>query len=223
MAEAPGRTPPVEIRSYRTVFELERRLYRIDRLRLPPGGIPMRGVLYGLALSVVAVLTSRLPLIDVLAAVVPWYLRDVALPIAVAALLALLRLEGRPFHLAVRALVRHRFGPKWWRSLRPAPSPAGVWRPDALLMFPDGSEGRWRAFAFEGPGAVLVAGAHDCRGRPGGPFGAVLRRPHVTLRERSTREAVAPRRVIALNPGARMRIRPREKPWIRAGRPAGPS
>src|SRR5271170_4455945 len=108
MTESSDRTPPVEVRSYRTVFELERRLYRIDRLRLPPGGIPMRGALYCLALVVVAMVVSTLPIVGVLATMVPWYLRDVAAPVAIAAGLALLRVEGRPFHLAVRALVRHR-------------------------------------------------------------------------------------------------------------------
>ena len=34
----------IEVRSYRTVFDLERRLYRIDRLRLNPGGVPVRGI-----------------------------------------------------------------------------------------------------------------------------------------------------------------------------------
>ena len=208
MTESSDRTPPVEVRSYRTVFELERRLYRIDRLRLPPGGIPMRGALYCLALVVVAMFTSRLPLIGNVEAMVPWYLRYVAAPVGVSALLALLRVEGRPFHLAVRALVRHRLGPKWWRALRPAPPPGTAWRPSELLMLPDGSEGRWRAFAFEGPGAVMVTGAHDCHDRRGGPFGAALGRPHVTVHERRDADVPQPRRVIALSAGARLRVRP---------------
>jgi hypothetical protein len=33
----------MEIRSFRRVFDLERRIYRVDRLRLNPGGIPVRG------------------------------------------------------------------------------------------------------------------------------------------------------------------------------------
>ena len=34
----------IEIRSYRRVFDLERRIYSIDRVRLNPGGVPVRGV-----------------------------------------------------------------------------------------------------------------------------------------------------------------------------------
>lgn len=208
MTETGGPSPPLEIRSYRAVFDLERRLYRIDRLRLPPGGIPMRGAVYCLALVLATTIISTLPLIGLIASMVPWYLRDVAVPIGVAALLALVRLEGRPFHLAVRALVRHRFGPRWWRGLRPASPPGARWHPDALLMLPDGSHGRWRAFTFTGPGAVMVQGAYECRDHRGGAFAAVLRRPHVTVHERPHAAAAHRRRVIALSVGARLRVRP---------------
>ena len=35
------------IRSYRRVFEVDRRIYRVDRWALPvPGGVPLRGVGY---------------------------------------------------------------------------------------------------------------------------------------------------------------------------------
>ncbi len=34
----------MEIRSYRRVFDLERRIYQVDRLRLNPSGVPVRGV-----------------------------------------------------------------------------------------------------------------------------------------------------------------------------------
>ena len=45
-----GRGLRMEIRSYRAVFDLERRIYRIDRLRLNPAGVPVRGIVYFLAL-----------------------------------------------------------------------------------------------------------------------------------------------------------------------------
>ena len=52
-----------EIRSYRSVFDLERRIYRIDRVRLNPGGIPVRGVLYFLAILLAVAGASRVPLL----------------------------------------------------------------------------------------------------------------------------------------------------------------
>ncbi len=208
MREEGRRSSSVDIRSYRTVFELERRVYRIDRLRLPPGGIPMRGAVYGIALVLAIALGSTLPLVRVVASTVPWYVRDVAVPVALAALLTIVRLEGRPFHVAVRALMRHRLGPRWLRGLRPASPPGTLWWPGELLMLPDGSDGSWRAFAFSGPGAVLVNGPHECRGRRGGPFAALVRRPHVTLRELPGDRRPRRRRVVALSSGARLRVRP---------------
>ena len=208
MTETGGRGGSLEIRSYRAVFDLERRLYRIDRLRLPPGGIPMRGAVYCLSLVLATTVVSRFPLVGQVASWLPWYLRDVAVPTAVAALLALVRLEGRPFHVAVRALVRHRLGPRWWRGLRPAAPPGACWHPDALLMLPDGSDGRWRAFTFTGPGAVMVRGAYECRARRGGVAAAIWRRPHVTVHEQPHAAAARQRQVIALSAGARLRVRP---------------
>ena len=41
----------MEVRSYRRVFDLERRIYSIDRMRLNPSGVPLRGVVYFLVLA----------------------------------------------------------------------------------------------------------------------------------------------------------------------------
>ena len=57
----------MEIRSYRRVFDLERRIYRIDHLRLNPSGVPVRGVVYFLALLAGVLLAARLPGAGVLA------------------------------------------------------------------------------------------------------------------------------------------------------------
>ena len=46
-----------------TVFDLERRIYRVDRLRLNPGGVPVRGVIYLLLIILAALITARLPLL----------------------------------------------------------------------------------------------------------------------------------------------------------------
>ncbi|MEA2313840.1 MAG: hypothetical protein QOI03_532, partial [Solirubrobacteraceae bacterium] len=102
----------MEIRSYRRVFDLERRIYRVDQLRLNPGGIPVRGIVYFLAIIATSVLVGRLPLLSSLAAAVPWYVRDLLVPAALATVLGAIRVEGRPFHLAARAIVRHRLSPR---------------------------------------------------------------------------------------------------------------
>jgi hypothetical protein len=84
-----------EIRSYRNVFDLERRIYRVDRLRLNPGGVPLRGIVYFLAIFAVTLLAGRLPVVGVFARTLPWYVRELALPGAVSGLLTLIKIEGR--------------------------------------------------------------------------------------------------------------------------------
>ena len=93
----------MEIRSYRRVFDLERRIYRVDRLRLNPGGIPVRGVVYFLAILAATVIAGRVPVISFAVRGLPWYVSDLALPGCSAALLSVIRIEGRPFHLAAHA------------------------------------------------------------------------------------------------------------------------
>jgi len=151
----------LEIRSYRAVFSLERRVYEVDTLRLNPAGVPLRGLAYCAALMLVALLGRAAPgLADVLAPL-PWYLVNLVLPVAVGALLAILRIEGRPFHLAAGALLRLRLGARHCSRLGAAHCDQYIWWPPAIVLVPDGSEARPRAFRYRGPGAVLVTFAHD--------------------------------------------------------------
>ncbi len=151
----------MEIRSYRAVFDLERRIYRIDRLRLNPGGVPLRGVIYGLALLAAVALLGALPLLGAVVHILPWYLRDLALPGGGAALLTMIRLEGRPFHMAAAALLRHALGPHHLAGLRPCAPPGRRWLPGELLVLPDGSGSRPRRLRYTGPGAVRVAATRE--------------------------------------------------------------
>lgn len=199
----------IEIRSYRRVFDLERRIYSVDRLQLNPGGVPVRGVLYFLAAVVIALLIGGLPVIGAPLREVPWYLSDLAMPAALASVLSAIRVEGRTFHLAARALISHAMGPRWLSGLRPSVRSGQRWDPPMLLMLPDGSDPRMRRMRYKGPGAVLVAVGHERSGRscergasgiarPG--FGAAL-----TLRQRGS---VAPRQaeVISLRRGASVSV-----------------
>jgi hypothetical protein len=158
----------IEVRSYRAVFDLERRIYRVDRLRLNPGGVPVRGVVYCLAILACLALAGALPLLGTAVRALPWYVRDLLLPAGSAALLTMVRVEGRPFHLAASALLRHLFGPHQLAGLLPARGSLGVspgwlgaapgqaWRPEELLMLPDGSDPRPRRLRYSGPGAVRM-------------------------------------------------------------------
>lgn len=145
-----------EIRSFRAVFDLERRIYRIDRLRLNPAGVPVRGVVYFLALAAAALLAARLPLLGVLVRAAPWYLRELALPAGLAALFCLIAIEGRPFHLAAFALLRYALAPRELSALRPLRADERWLAPGELAFLADGSDARLRRLRYTGPGAVRV-------------------------------------------------------------------
>jgi hypothetical protein len=201
----------MEIRSYRRVFELERRLYRVDRLRLNPGGVPIRGVVYFLVLLSACVVAGAIPVLGAAARAMPWYLRDLALPGATAVLLCVIRIEGRPFHLAAHAVVRYRLGPRHLAGVRPCRPRGHRWWPDDLLVLPDGSDGRMRRLRYSGPGAVLVGIEHS---RTGGrvaraPTGLerLTDRADVVLTELPQARPIARPQVISLLPAARLLVR----------------
>ncbi len=196
-----------EIRSYRCVFDLERRLYRIDRLRLNPAGVPLRGIVYFLALLGVVLLVGALPLAGLLVRMLPWYLRDVGGPGACAALLTLIKIEGRPFHLAALALVRYGIGPRELSGLRPRVEADRRWRLDELVVLADGSDSRLRRMRYSGPGAVLVSTAHVRSNWRRGPVRGLTRRSDMRLAALPAKPRPAKGQVIALADGARLEVR----------------
>ena len=73
------------IRSYRRVFEVDRRIYRIDRWTLPvPGGVPLRGLGYFVAAVLAVIVCGRLPAVGVLVDALSPPLRYGVLPLMVA-------------------------------------------------------------------------------------------------------------------------------------------
>src|SRR4051794_3040774 len=107
-------TDRIVIRSYRRVFEVDRRIYRVDRWALPvPGGVPLRAVGYFAATVLVVVILSGLPLTGELIGLLSPPLRYVVLPIAVAVFGTQVAPDGR---------TAHRFAADWlrfrWRAHR---------------------------------------------------------------------------------------------------------
>lgn len=193
------------MRSYRRVFELERRIYRVDRLRLNPSGVPVRGIVYFLALLAGAVLGARLPLLGTLAARLPWWLSDIALPGVVASALAIVRVDGRPFHLAARALVRFRCGSRRYVRLCARRGPLDcAWAPPPLMLVPDGSDARIRSFRYSGPGATRVSVGHELR-CVRGPLARVRGHVRVSASDGASRRAGRADEVIVLARGTRLR------------------
>lgn len=202
----------MEIRSYRTVFDLERRVYRIDRLRLNPAGVPLRGIVYFLAILAVALIAGSLPLLGEATKLAPWYLRDLMLPGAGATVLTMVRLEGRPFHLAARSLLRYAVRARHLAGIRPCRandcSKVGQrWYPPQIVCLPDGSDARLRRMRYTGPGTVLVTAAHLRAEWSVGAIGCLVRHPHMTLNELPGRRAPTRGQVIVLRRGARLRVR----------------
>ena len=150
----------IEIRSFRAVFALERRIYRIDTLALNPSGVPLRGVAWALALVVAALLAGALPPTCWLDPLAPWYVRDIGLPLGAAWLCASIRIDGRPLHAAARSCAGHFLGARTLHALcRPARGESR-WEPPPILCIPDGSDARFRALRYRGPGAVQIARPH---------------------------------------------------------------
>jgi hypothetical protein len=199
----------MEIRSYRRVFDLERRIYRVDRLRLNPGGVPVRGVVYFLLIVVAVIVARRLPLVGRAAGAMPWYLRDVILPGAGAAVLGVIRVEGRPFHLAAQAVLRYRVRARWLSRLCPGQPPGRRWHPEDVLWLPNGSEARMRHLRYTGPGAVLIALQHEHEVRAARFISKPCpgRAPNVIVSELPGAGRLDRGRVIALGPRSSLLVR----------------
>src|SRR5215213_3700461 len=95
------------IRSYRRVFEVDRRIYRVDRWALPvPGGVPLRAVAYFTAALLAIVEAGELPGTSELVGALSAPIRFVVLPLAVAVLGTQAAPDGR---------AAHRFASDWLR------------------------------------------------------------------------------------------------------------
>jgi len=195
----------IEIHSFRAVFDLERRIYRVDRLRLNPDGVPVRGIVYWLVLLLAALALGRMPVLGAVATILPWYVRDLAMPAMCAGALTMVRIEGRPFHLAAQASARYAFGARHLAGLRPCTSPGTRWCPPEVLVLPDGSEG-FRSLSYTGPGSVVVAPAHELAEWGGTLSSRLVRRHELTLSELRGYRAPAEAQTIALKRRMRLRV-----------------
>lgn len=198
----------MEVRSYRRVFDLERRIYRVDRLRLNPGGVPVRGIVYVLAALAAMLVATRLPLAGLALRRLPWIARYLAIPGVAGALLAVVRIEGRPFHLAALALSRHRLQRRIAPGMRTARRQlaGGVrWSPAPLLMLADGCD-LPRRVRYTGPGALLISVAHD-RQCARGPLVRLGVRPHMSVRVKADDARPASATVVLLDRATRLGVR----------------
>jgi hypothetical protein len=197
-----------EIRSFRRVFDLERRIYSVDGMRLNPTGIPVRGVAYLLATILLAAFARETPVLGSLLGVVPWYLCEIVGPGLVATVLALIRIDGRTFHRAAESQLRLAIGPRRLSGLAARSAVGRRLLPTALVMLPDGSDARLRRLRYRGPGAVLVAVDHERAGADEHRGVGRGRGRTLVLRGAAVPATRRARRVIALAEGSELLVEP---------------
>ncbi|HWT94849.1 MAG TPA: hypothetical protein VN238_17765 [Solirubrobacteraceae bacterium] len=146
----------VTIRSFRLAFELERRIHKIDRWRIPvPYGVPLRALAYAVAALAVVLVLGRLPVLGLLLDEVPWPIRYGVLPIGAAQLLTQVQVDGRPAHDVLVVWMRLRVQPR--RSIAFASTRARVReRMNEVLVVPDERHVEYRRGAIEGAGPVVL-------------------------------------------------------------------
>ena len=202
-----GEREGIEVRSYRPVFEFERRIYRIDRMTLNPSGIPVRGIVYAAVLELVLLALSRVPLLGLALVLAPWPIRYVILPCGLATLFAMVRVAGRPFHHAARALGVFALTPRRLHGLIACPALGRRWSPAELVTVPNGSEPRLRRFRYRGPGLVSVERAHARTIHRRFALERLLRRPDIVIAEHPRPGQLARRRMLELRGGALLETR----------------
>lgn len=157
MAESERRG--VTVRSYRAVVdEVERRIYRIDRWRLPtPHGVSVRALAYAVGCVVGIAALSGLPVVGAVLGLLPDPLRLLGLPIASGWALSALRIDGRPPHRALLAATRYIGLPRHWAGLRSCPPVGAVLAPvEAIEIAPSGDEPALRRGRVRGPARITV-------------------------------------------------------------------
>lgn len=154
----PGTTDKatMDVQSFRLVFDLERRLHRIDRWHLPfPNGIPLVGIAHAAAALAVVIALRQLPGIGELIAALPAPLTYVLAPAAAAAALTRLHIDGRPAH---QHLIAQALAPTTSRrkaANRPSPlTPSLIL--DTTLLTTSPRSGTYPACVVTGPATTRL-------------------------------------------------------------------
>jgi hypothetical protein len=147
------------IRSYRRVFRVDQRIYRVDRWALPvPGGVPLRGVVYFACTLLALLALSLLPGLGVLVEQLNPPFRYVIVPLAVAVLGAQASPDGRPAHRFVVDWLRARVRRGRRSAGRPVPleGESIAWHGTFAVRW-DGSGTALRRARVTGPATVTFA------------------------------------------------------------------
>jgi TcpE family len=158
------------VRSYRRVFEVDRRIYRVDRWALPvPGGVPLRGVGYFAVAVVTVILLEQLPGIGDLLGALAAPLRFVVLPLAVAIVATQAAPDGRPAHRFALDWLRLRIRARRHSAGRPVPLEQEpiAWHGTLAVRWDEHAPHLHRA-RVRGPVCVAFTAPVELRDRRGG-------------------------------------------------------
>ncbi len=147
------------IRSYRRVFRVDQRIYRVDRWALPvPGGVPLRGVVYFACTLLALLALSVLPVLRELVGQLNPPFRYVIVPLAVAVLGAQASPDGRPAHRFVADWLRSRVRRRRCSAGRPVPleGESITWHGRVAVRW-DGTGTELRRARVTGPATVTFA------------------------------------------------------------------
>lgn len=152
-----GPTETLTISSYRACFRVERRIYKLDRWRLPvPWGVPLRGIGYAAAALVGVLVLSRVPVANVLLGGLHPAFRLLGIPIGVAYALCAFEPDGRPACRAIRARAGVRLRPRYVAAGRSVPAPGAVVRLGDVTLAADESASRYRRARIVGPCRIIL-------------------------------------------------------------------
>lgn len=197
----------IPVRSFRSVFDFERRLYRIDRIRLNPGGVPVRGLLWAPLMLVVVLLWRRLPVLGLPLHVLPWVISYVALPIGLTYLVTVAKVEGRWLHKSAISLARSSREPRHLQRFQAAEPVSGRDEPGEVVFLADGSTPR--RLRYTGAGRVAIRVSHRRTVWKDSVLSRLLGRPRITITP-GRGSAPAGGRVLELRDGVTLEVeRPR--------------
>jgi hypothetical protein len=185
------------IRSFRLVFDLERRLFKLERWRLPfPYGLPLKGIAYAIGALCALLLLESAPIAGDALALLPAPVRFVLLPVGIAYLLAQVQVDGRSAHVTAAAWARQRLTGQRVAAFRAASTPGTVVLFSPITFVPDERATRYRPARISGPARILLR------------YPAIARqtRARLTIRQ-SSRRPMWRGKELALKDGQRLLIR----------------
>src|SRR3954470_5718902 len=148
----------VVIRSFRLVFDRGyRRLFRIDRYRLPFAyGLPILGIVYAAGVALSLVLIANLPAASAALNALPPPIHWVAIPVGLAMVMLHWRPDGLKPHVALWAWLDAALTVRELSCWQPAERDGDVLELGEIICASDGREGRFRPGRVDGPAEVLL-------------------------------------------------------------------